>query len=237
MRIELVREDRLALLSGAVYSIAKPVNDVLGLRDDERYTEWLDQEWGELAPTRATIAKMVGPRKKAEPEAHFRDDFAEIAETAHAPGGSIDYARLAPLLSQVRYYPGGIEIPSLAVLAPWALERAARGVYWFGNCTRCERPFFAQSVVGRPSIAAALEPRYCSRPAPGLTVTCSQLEATDRFARERSEWSKEYRKVMARKLRGTVSERDFRAWKAVSSPGKRGEDWTPFDEWKEQQNG
>ena len=68
-------------------------------------------------------------------------------------------------------------------------------------------------------------------------MTCAQLEATIRFAREWSEWSKEYRKVMARKLRGTVSGSDFQAWKAVSNPGKRGEDWTPFDEWKEKQDG
>jgi hypothetical protein len=234
MRLALAREDRLALPSGAVYSILKPVNDVLGIRDDERYAEWLDQEWGKLAPSRATIAKMVGTRRKNEPEAHFRDDFAEIAETAHVPGGSIDHARLGPLLSQVRYYPGGIEVPSLAVLVAWALEQLLRGGYWFGNCARCERPFFARSASGRPSIATASLPRYCSRPAPDLTVTCAHLEAADRFARERSEWSKEYRKVMARKLRGTVSESDFRAWKAVSNPGKRGEDWTPFDEWKEQ---
>jgi hypothetical protein len=65
-------------------------------------------------------------------------------------------------------------------------------------------------------------------------LTCAQLDAQDRFARDRSEWSKEYRKVMARKQRGTVSEKEFRAWKSVSRPGKRGTDWVPFDEWKEQ---
>ena len=55
----------------------------------------------------------------------------------------------------------------------------------------------------------------CSRPAPGLTMTCAQLHSQDRFARERGEWSKEYRKVMARKLRGSVSEKEFRAWKSA----------------------
>lgn len=237
MRIHLPREDRLSLPDGRGYAVAKPFNDLLGLRDDDRYTDWLAHEWGSLAPSRATITKLIGPPRKDDASANLRDDLARIAARARKPGGSIDYMRLAPLLSQVRHFESmtdqHVELPSFEVLAAWALERTLRGSDLLVECPTCKRPWFARPLPGK-RLAALLEPRYCSRPAPGLTVTCAQLEAADRFARERSEWSKEYRKVMARKLRGTVSEKDFRAWKAVSNPGKRGVDWTPFDEWKAQ---
>lgn len=59
-------------------------------------------------------------------------------------------------------------------------------------------------------------------------MTCAQLQAHDRFTREREDWNREYRKVMARKVRGTVSEEEFRAWKAESGL----ENWTAFDEWR-----
>jgi hypothetical protein len=226
VRIELVREDRLPLPGGAVVSIAKPINDVLGFRNDDRYADWLGKDWQELAPS----------RREAATYARLRDELATIAAAASKEGGTLDMAQLAPFLSRVKYYAGAIEVPSLAVLAAWALEREVqRRVDWLSDCPICHRPWYTRP---RTLASALAEPnRYCARPAPGLTVTCAQLEATDRFARERSEWSKEYRKVMARKLRGTVSRSDFEAWKAVSNPGKRSEDWTPFDEWKEKQDG
>ena len=242
MRLSLPRADRLVLPSGATHSVAKPINDVLGLRDDDRYINWLEAEWGSLAPSRATVRKMLGPGKKDDPTAHLRDDLAEIAEEARKQGGAIDYVRLAPHLSRIGHFqavPSGAEsldVSSLVELAAWGLERSVRGPDAFVECPTCKRPWFARRLAGDP-IAAALTPRYCSRPAPGLTVTCAQLEAADRFARERSDWSREYRKVMARRVRGTVSEKDFRAWKSVSNPGKRGEDWIPFDEWKGKDDG
>jgi len=114
------------------------------------------------------------------------------------------------------------------------------------SCPTCHRPWFARGsrrgqelierdeATGEVGLVAAYN---CSRPAPGLTMTCAQLQAHDRFAREREEWTREYRKLMARKLRGTVSEKDFRAWKAGSEPGERGKDWIPFDEWKTNRRG
>jgi hypothetical protein len=236
-RIDLVRGDRIAFASGAVHSISKPLNDLMGLRDDDRYVDWLQHEWGELAPSRATVRKLLGPAKSGDAEASLCDDLAAIAGVATTPGGTLDVVRLAPLLAQVRRYPDAVEVPSLAVLAAWSLEREVeRRTDVLVTCPSCERPWFARPYA-QVDLAAALEVgmRPCARPAPGLTLTCAQLDASDRFARERSEWSKEYRKVMARKIRGTVSQAEFRAWKAVSKPGKRGEDWIPFDEWKEKQ--
>jgi hypothetical protein len=114
------------------------------------------------------------PRREIKKLLPLGDELAEVAAAARQAGGSLDYSRLAPLLSQVGYGANQVNVPSFAVLAAWALERE------------------------------------------------TQLRAD----------SKVYRKVMARKLRGTVSERDFRAWKSVTGPGKRGEDRIPFDEWK-----
>jgi hypothetical protein len=220
-----------------VRSVAKPINDFLGLRHDQRYLDWLDAQWGELTLTRKKIDELT---------AH-RDELHGVASNAvnrlGQPDGRLDYLRLTPLLSQVTYRAGDIEVPSLEVLAAWALVREIeRGVDVFvAACPTCQRPWFARGsrrpneLLERdePANALSLIAAYnCSRPAPGLTMTCAQLQAHDRFAAERQEWTREYRKVMARKLRGTVREKDFRAWKSVSGPGKRGTDWTPFDEWK-----
>jgi hypothetical protein len=249
VRIYRIREDRIALSLddlpesvGGRYSIAKPINDVLGLRNDDRYAVWLEQQWGELAPSRRSMAQLAGAR----------DDLERVAVAAMKPGGTTDYGSLAPLLSQVARFPGRdeIEVPSLAALAAWALERELdRNIDPLITCPSCQRPWFARgSRTGRQDLPLAISREEkggdernliaaynCQRPAPGLTMTCAQLHAHDRFAREREEWSKEYRKVMARKVRGSVSEEEFRAWKSVAKAGERGKDWTPFDEWKARQ--
>jgi hypothetical protein len=234
MRLSLIRDDRLTLPDGDVRSVARPVNDLLGLRDEERYLDWLEGQWGELAPSRESIAELID----------LRDKLASIAdETTNELGrieGKLDYERLAPFLSQITYREGDIDVPSLAVLAAWALVREVeRGVDVRVTCPSCGRPWFARgarrgdALLERDSDEGGLIAAYnCSRPAPGLTMTCAQLHAHDRFAREREDWNREYRKVMARKLRGSVSEEEFRAWRSVSSAGERGKDWTPFDEWR-----
>ena len=234
MRLTLVRDDRLALSpEGDVRSVAKPVNDFLGLRDDGRYLDWLEAQWGELAPSREEVADLIV----------LRDELARVADEATDRAGrvdgKIDYEALTPLLSQVSYTAGDIDVPSLAVLAAWALVREIqRGVDVRISCPTCKRPWFARGARSGSQLLERDEPvaderdlidaHNCSRPAPGLTMTCAQLQAHDRFAREREDWNREYRKVMARKVRGTVSEEEFRAWKAESGP----EDWTAFDEWR-----
>ena len=250
MRIYLIRDDRIALPDGSSYAVAKPINDLLALRDDPRYLAWLEAEWEELAPSQVDVARMMSPRRKAEPESHAPADLAEIAVVA--AGGTeqfgdaahtINYARLAPLLSRVKYFMPEVagtlelEVPSLAVLAAWALVREIERGDWLMQCTSCQQLFFTRVPVGKRLAAAATPEWYCHRPAPGLTISCAQVHAHERFAQERKAWSREYRKVMARKLRGAVSERDFRAWKAISRPGQSGKDWIPFDEWREKNDG
>ena len=238
VRIHLSRDDRIvigatsaleAALRPAV-AIAKPVNDVLGFRDEDRYIDWLEGEWGDLAPSKGDIPGLLAAR----------DLLTAVAIAAR--DRRIDYAALAPYLTAVEHFGSAlghtIEVPSLPVLAAWALDRELqRGLDPFERCVSCDRLGFVRltrrSDPGS-QLAAALGGGdwRCARPAPGLTITCAQLAAHDRFARERGDWSREYRKVMARKLRGTVSEADFRAWKATSGPGERGRDWLPYDEWK-----
>ena len=235
MRLTLVRDDRLALSpEGDVRSVAKPVNDFLGLREDDRYLDWLDAQWGELAPSREEVADLIV----------LRDELARVADEATdrvgRVEGRIDYEPLTPLLSQVTYAAGDIDVPSLTVLAAWALVREIeRGVdVLIPACPTCQRPWFARGARSGSQLLERdepvghevdlIKPYNCSRPAPGLTMTCAQLQAHDRFAREREDWNREYRKVMARKVRGTVSKEEFRAWKAESGP----ENWTAFDEWR-----
>jgi hypothetical protein len=238
MRVYAIRDDRLSLSpEGDARSVGKPLNDFLGLRDEEPYLAWIEAQWGELAPSRESIAELL----------ELRAELANVAAEAtdrlgRIEGGYIDYTRLAPLLSKVTYYAGDIDVPSLEVLAAWALVREIeRGAELLVYCPTCGHPWFArrskrdnellerEGAIGDEPLITAYN---CARPAPGLTMTCAQLDAHDRFAREREDWNREYRKVMARKVRGTVSEDDFRAWKAVSNPGARGKDWIPFDEWK-----
>lgn len=239
MRIHLSRDDRIVIGAtnaleaalGRAVAVAKPINDLLGLRDDSRYIDWLESEWGELAPSQADVAGLLATR----------DMLAAVAVEAQTTR-RIDYAALAPHLTPVEHYgsalESAIEVPSLSVLAAWALDHELqRGLDPFARCVSCSRPGFVRLTRRSDpdsQLAAALGgvDWRCARPAPGLTITCAQLAAHDRFARERGDWSREYRKVMARKLRGTVSEADFRAWKATSGPGERGRDWVPYDEWK-----
>ena len=63
--------------SGVVVSIAKPINDVLGFRNDDRYANWLGQDWQELTPS----------RREAATYARLRDELATIAAAASKEGG------------------------------------------------------------------------------------------------------------------------------------------------------
>jgi len=241
-RVQLTRDDRIRLsLHGEAFALTRPVNDLMGLRDEPTYLEWLKRNWGDLAPSPALVKELLagGGRARKRPDRHHHDrsfvaTLGELAAQTSEPSvAGIDYEWLAPFLTQVLFHFGHreIEVPSLSVLAAWALDHhihralSHRDADYVAACDHCNRLWF-----GRPRA----DFRYCDRPAPGLTMTCAQLHAHERFARERVEWSKEYRKIMARKVRGTVSEGEFRLWKASCKPGERGKDWIPFDEWKAQ---
>ena len=71
---------------------------------------------------------------------------------------------------------------------------------------------------------------------PLAATTCSQYAASERFRTRRADWMREYRKVYARRLRGTVSDTDWDEWteyvrltRAATDDDAR---YTPFDDWR-----
>jgi hypothetical protein len=64
-------------------------------------------------------------------------------------------------------------------------------------------------------------------------MTCANLHAHERFAKQRAGWDKEYRRIYARKLRGTVSQAEWDAWRsAPAGSANAPEMWVSFDRWK-----
>lgn len=59
-----------------------------------------------------------------------------------------------------------------------------------------------------------------------------QREAHRRFAKAHPEWNREYRRIYQRKLRGTVTQEQWDAWR-LDPRGSAGSpfSFTPFDEW------
>lgn len=136
--------------------------------------------------------------------------------------GRIPYAELGPRLERIQFQPGQFECPDFPTLAAWSLERSAQSGARIVECPSCQRPHF----VSRGSSA------YCRRPAPGLSTTCAQSYAHEVFAERRNEWNKEYRRIHARKLRGTVSEEDWQRWRTDPDGSARApEIFTTFDRW------
>jgi hypothetical protein len=150
------------------------------------------------------------------------EELVEIAR--HAAHGRVPYADLARFLERLRFESGGtFEAPDLAALAAWSIERAASRGARLVECPECGRPRFA------PRSASA----YCYRPAPGKTMTCAQLHAHERFAEKRRDWNAEYRRIYARKLRGTVSEEEWDAWRSDEAGSALApEQFYPFDWWR-----
>ena len=136
--------------------------------------------------------------------------------------GTLPYGELAPLLEAVEHAgPDTITVPSLPSLAAWALSRAAESDTTVSICGECGLPWISRRAVD-----------YCYRPAPGKTMTCAQLHAHARFAELRTEWNREYRKIYARKLRGSVTEDDWRGWiKDATSLRKNASIVLPYDLW------
>src|SRR5262249_17408991 len=158
----LTRADRISLDPGpspleealgstrVVYAATKPANDLLGLRDDVRYRDWLGDEWGSLAPDDSELSDAFAARDLLE-------DVARSRVGSH--GTRIDYAALAPLLSQAEYLGDAIEVPSLTVLAAWGLERELQRRSYLGTCATCERSLL---IPAPASLADALaDQRHC----------------------------------------------------------------------------
>lgn len=194
-----------------MFPIAKPINDLLGLRDDGSYLAWLEGDWQRWA-RRPAARKWI---REGIPE--------RLAEAARlTSGGRVPYAKLADLLERIRYGEAELDARSLPALAAWALQDVTQRGFEARRCEECGRMWFSRSSTTR----------YCYRPAPGLLMTCAQLHAHERFAERRDRWNKEYRRIYARKLRGTVSDDDWREWRAEGT-AKAPEFFIPFDLWKQ----
>jgi hypothetical protein len=234
------REERpdgsVAIMDAAAWtgSEADPCNHLLGLRPDDAYVEWLADEW--RAPSRFV--------RRTDIDRWLDDGTVEvlIGAAERVGAGVVPFAALAPLLERIRFAaappPGSgssaaelsvgvLDAPDLPALAAWSLQHIAQtGRYRVVTCPVCERPWFQDSRAVRIE---------CYRPAPGRQTTCSQVAASERFTERRAAWMKEYRRIYARRLRGTVSEDDWNAWmnftRAIRAEFGDNSRFTPFDDW------
>jgi hypothetical protein len=226
--------DVIADASAWAGSEADPCNHLLGLRREEAYLNWLANEW-------RALRRFV---RTADLERWLDDGTVEtlIGAAERVREGIIPFATLAPLLERIRFAtapPSGqgrgaadlsvgvLDAPDLPTLAAWSLQHIAQtGRYRVVTCPICERPWFQDSRAVRSE---------CYRPAPGRETTCSQVAASDRFTKRQADWMKEYRRIYARKLRGTVSEDDWAAWmeftRATRAESGDSSRFTRFDDW------
>lgn len=198
-------------------SAVHAVNTLLGIRNDAEYLEWFKEAWGDAGSSRRTKGWL---------RAGTIDLLAEAARAFP----QLPYAALAPLLARVEQGEGGsVEVPDLPTLAAWCMLNLTvegskvRAV----ECPSCERPWLASKSRG------AL---YCNRPAPGKRTTCAQANKHAVFAARRDAWNREYRKVYARKLRGSVTEQQWGEWREAQRHHRalngRGS-FIPFESWVE----
>jgi hypothetical protein len=167
-------------------------NDLIGLRDDAKYLSWMESQWPKLV-TRRQLRRWLSDSLPAL--------LTRAAEQLRERG-TLPYGELAPFLEFVeRTGSNRIAVPSLPSLAAWALSGSAESAAIVSTCGECGLPWISRLAVD-----------YCYRPAPGKTMTCAQLHAHARFAEQRAEWNREYRRIYARKLRGTIADADWRRW-------------------------
>jgi hypothetical protein len=200
-------------IDGQRYPIAAvtATNDLIGLRDDPKYLNWMEKTWHGLV-TRRQLRSWLADGVPA---------LLGAATEQLRERGTLPYGTLAPLLEAVEHAgPDKIRFPSLPSLAAWALSGAGQSAI-VSICGECGLPWISRKPVD-----------YCYRPAPGKTMSCAQLHAHARFAELRAEWNREYRRIYARKLRGTVSEPDWKKWFAFATRLRKNANYIlTYDEW------
>ena len=180
-------------------------NDLIGLRDDAEYLAWMESQWLGLV-TRRQLRRWLSDGVPAL--------LARAAEQLRERG-TLPYGELAPFLETVeRTGPDRITVPTLPSLAAWALSRSADSAVTVSTCGECGLPWISRQSVD-----------YCYRPAPGKTMTCAQLHAHARFAEQRAAWNREYRRIYARKLRGTITDTDWRRWVTAAQTFREATRW------------
>jgi Family of unknown function (DUF6076) len=215
VKVEVLERGRLRV-EGKDTSAAFMVNAILGLRDEPSYLDSLEDGLGRLVSGR-TVKRLI--------RAGVPDLLRNVID--HSANGGFPSASLAEPLGKVRQRSTNVvEVPSLLELAVFALHLLLQQHgYVVRDCAECGFPWLTQRRDG---------PRYCYRPAFGRSETCAQLHAHERFAEKRDRWNKEYRRISARKRRGTVKPEEWSAWRddKVGSAGAPDGFWVPFDLWR-----
>jgi hypothetical protein len=192
---------------------AAVANDVIALRDDRPYLDWMEAQWPGL----------VGRRQLRRWIAEGQPELLSQAAMLARAEGRLAYTKLGELLEAVeRPDADTIRVNSLLPLAAWALARSWDTGLNVSVCAECGNPWLSRQPVD-----------FCYRPAPNRTTTCAGVHAHTRFAEQRAAWNKEYRKVYNRKHRGTVAERDWRQWLAEATWLRKNANGfvLPFDYW------
>ena len=190
---------------------SKAANDLIALRDDARYMAWMTIQWPRLAPYQQ-LRQWIA---EGHPELLAR---AAIQARDH---GSLPYTDLGPLLEAVeRRNTDTISVSSLPALAAWALARSVDSGLTVSVCGECNEPWLSRRPVA-----------FCYRPSPGRTMTCAQAHAHARFAEQRAEWNREYRRIYNRKHRGTLTEQAWRQWLIAANLVRGDGHVLPFDDW------
>jgi hypothetical protein len=229
------RPDELVDAEAWSGSEVDPLNQALGLRNDTPYIDWIANGW--RAPGRFVRRDDFLTYLSEGLVERLRATVHHLRETGHLP-----YQALAPYLEALRFelpppvgtgtpaeeFVGVFDAPDFPTLVAWSLERAGTsGRYRIVDCPICGSPWFQDTRALRPA---------CYRPAPGRTSTCSQVAATERFQKRKADWMKEYRRIYARKLRGTVTPEEWNDWTEFVRLLREGTGddsrYTPFDDWK-----
>lgn len=214
--------------------LTAPINDLVAINDAFEYAIHLDKRYWPLAPlswwegeddnsfVNLTISfhHAIADWSEARAVDGYRKAIAAAAE------GRISAGLVEPL-QRVTYRPGGpCDVPDgdLPALAAWALVEAIRlAPLRVEVCPLCNRPWVTAADQTNP---------YCSRPAPdvtnGSTTTCRERSKNTRFRSTREGWRRAYNAASERRRRGTITEDDWKAWRAANKP----DSFLPYDEWR-----
>ena len=212
---EIARQQLVLKRSGVVVlevPIAAPINDVLGLADDdEEYTTWLVIRYG------GTFGSpLLDEARKAGVQRQLLT-AAVTAQSGHLSN------QLGVFFERLRFLPrDGAEVPDLVSLAAWSLyESLRRKPLELADCKNCKRPWL--TTPGGP--------KFCQRQAPGQSRDCRTLAKERRLAGDTKyrAYRREYKRIAeAARRGGSISALDFIHWRTDNGPAG----WQPFDLWK-----
>jgi hypothetical protein len=191
----------------------------LGLWDDHVGPQLIAVTGGEPA-TPAVDALLADVRRVYTTAAEAAAQGRLSAEIAS------DLARVERAEATLRV----IEAPDAAAFAAWCLNRLIVDDARSLDVTTCE-------ICGYPWLRDRRNARYCTRPAPGVRMSCRSVAAQRTYEDEHAEFSRERRRLGQRVRRGLLEPRDYEAWKAANSLGEQGVAWRPYDEWITNQKG